>query len=90
MAISHRVGDSRACGAKTVIGGNQFVTINGHYWAVDGDNNSHGGGALITSNSWLTISNSGIIVVGDSAVIDALFHPDPASSGDGMITVTSS
>ena len=94
MAISHRDGDSRTCGATTIVGGQDFVTVDGKLWAVDGDINSDGDGGLITSHSWLTIAGKGIIVVGDSADPDDLCpipggpHCNPASSsGDDLINV---
>jgi uncharacterized Zn-binding protein involved in type VI secretion len=89
-AISHRNGDSRNCGATTVVRSQSFVTVDGQLWAVNGDPNTHGDGDLITSNPWLTISGLGVIVVGDSADPDDAGHADPAAvSGDGLIVVGS-
>ena len=94
MAICHRNGDSRSCGALTVVSGQDFVKVDGQLWAVNGDPNSHDGGGLITSHSWLKIGGIGVIVVGDSADPDALCpvpggpHCAPsASSGDDLINV---
>jgi uncharacterized Zn-binding protein involved in type VI secretion len=72
MAYCHRHGDSRACGATTIVTGQNFVKINGKLWSVAGDGNTDGGGALSTSHSWLTIDGKGIIVAGDSAAPDSL------------------
>jgi len=72
MAYSHRHNDSRACGALTVVSGQDFVTIEGQLWAVDGNPNSHGGGALSASKTYVTIGGKPIIVAGDSAAPDAL------------------
>jgi uncharacterized Zn-binding protein involved in type VI secretion len=95
MAISHRNGDSRACGATTIVSGQNFVTVDGALWSVDGDNNTDGGGSLHTTHSWITIAGKGIIVVGDNADGDSLCpipggaHCDPyAASGDSLITVS--
>lgn len=94
MAICHRNGDSRACGAATVVQGQNFLSVDGQLWSVDGDPDSHGGGALHTTHSWLTINGKGIIVVGDSASPDNLCpfpggaHCAPsATSGDSLIDV---
>lgn len=87
MAYSHRIGDSRSCGAVTNPSGQDFVTIEGQLWAVNGDPNSHESGGLITSNSWLTINGLGIIVVGNSANPDDLCpieegpHCNPVATG---------
>jgi uncharacterized Zn-binding protein involved in type VI secretion len=87
MSYSHRHGDSRACGATTVVSGQNFVQVEGKLWSVNGDPNTHGGGALNTSNDWLTISGKGIIVNGDSAAADALCpivggaHCAPSATG---------
>ena len=94
MAMAHRHGDSRACGATTIVTGQDFVKVNGKFWSVDNDNNTDGGGPLHTSHSWLTIAGKGIIVVGDSASGDNLCpipggaHCSPsATSGDSVINV---
>ncbi|TCR60933.1 hypothetical protein [Bosea sp. BK604] len=85
MAFAHRHGDVRNCGATTIVSGQGHVTVDGKLWAVEGDQNSHGGGALITSHAWLTINGRGVIVVGDHAAPDALCpippHCDPMAVG---------
>jgi uncharacterized Zn-binding protein involved in type VI secretion len=75
MAFAHRHGDSRACGASTIVQGQSFVSVAGQLWAVDGDPNSHGGGALRASVSWITIDGKPVVVVGDGAAPDALCLP---------------
>jgi uncharacterized Zn-binding protein involved in type VI secretion len=94
MAYCHRSTDSRACGAGTVVVGQDFVTVDGKLWSVDGDPNDHGAGALSTSHSWLTIAGKGIIVAGDSASADSLClplggaHCGPSATGyDDLINV---
>jgi uncharacterized Zn-binding protein involved in type VI secretion len=72
MAYCHRDGDSRSCGATTIVSGQNFVFVDSHLWSVDGDGNTDGGGALNTSHSWLTIAGKGIIVAGDGAAPDSL------------------
>lgn len=87
MAKSHRHGDARACGASTVVQGQDFVTIEGQLWAVNGDPNDHGDGALSASRSWVTIGGKAIIVVGDAAAPDVLCfivggpHCSPTATG---------
>jgi uncharacterized Zn-binding protein involved in type VI secretion len=95
MAICHRNGDARACGATTVVSGQDFVKVDGELWSVNGDPNTDGDGNLITSHSWLRINGKGIIVLGDSANPDDICliaggaHCNPsASSGDGLINVS--
>jgi hypothetical protein len=95
MAYSHRDTDSRACGATTIVSGQDFVTVDDKLWSVNGDDNTDGGGALSTSHSWLTIADKGIIVNGDSAASDSLCFPiggnhcAPSATGyDNLIEVT--
>jgi uncharacterized Zn-binding protein involved in type VI secretion len=93
MAYSHRNGDSRECGATTIVSGQDFVKVDGQLWAVDGDPNTDGGGGLITSHSWLIINGKGIIVNGDGAAPDSLCplppHCDPAAVGyDDLISIS--
>lgn len=95
MANAHRNGDARACGATTIVSGQDFVLVDGELWSVDGDDNTDGGGALSTSHSWLTIAGKGIIVNGDSAAPDSLCpipggpHCAPNATGfSDLITVS--
>jgi uncharacterized Zn-binding protein involved in type VI secretion len=87
MAYSHRHGDSRACGATTIVVGQDFVTIEGQLWSVDGDPNTDGGGELSASKTFITINGKAIIVAGDSAAPDALcfivggLHCAPSATG---------
>lgn len=87
MAISHRNGDARACGGSTIVSGQDFVTIDGQLWAVEGDLNSHGDGGLIHSQDFVTINGKLAILNGDGAALDALLHPDPASSGSDAVSI---
>lgn len=87
MSNAHRNGDSRSCGATTVVSGQSFVTVEGQLWAVDKDPNSHGGGALNASTPYITISGKKIVIAGDSAAPDSLCpipggnHCNPAAVG---------
>lgn len=76
MPASHRHGDLRACGATTVVTGQSTVFVNNRLWAVDGDPNSHGGGALIPGLApTVFIEGKQCIVLGDQAAPDALCIP---------------
>jgi hypothetical protein len=86
MKPAHRHGDPRICGATTVVTGQSTVTVDGKLWAVKGDPNSHGGGALInTTGSSVTINGIPVIVHGpDNAGGDNLLfppHDNPKTAG---------
>jgi uncharacterized Zn-binding protein involved in type VI secretion len=94
MADSHRHGDARTCGATTIVSGQNFVTIDGKLWSVEGDQDSHGAGQLIAGKGYITIGGKKIIVVGDTASPDGLCGSDggehcspKSSSGSGTVTV---
>ena len=75
MKPIHRDTDSRICGAST-IATNHKVTANSLLIAVNGDPNSHGGGALNASSK--KVFCGGILSVihrADSAAPDALCPP---------------
>jgi uncharacterized Zn-binding protein involved in type VI secretion len=89
MPAAHRHGDPRTCGAVTVAGGQSTVFSDGVLWAVAGDTNSHGGGALNASQSTARCEGRAVIVSGDSAAPDNLCpwpgpggaHCAPAAAG---------
>lgn len=86
MPAAHRHGDGRICGATTVVSGQSTVYVNGQLWAVAGDGNSHGGGALSPSGSTIEINGKKIIVnAPDGAAADSLCpippHCGPSTSG---------
>ena len=94
MAQAHRNGDSRACGASTTVVGQDFVFVEGQLWSVAGDPNTHGGGALIASKTYIKINDIPIIVNGDGAGPDALCIPlggshcsPSATSGSSLVDV---
>lgn len=84
---AHREDDSRACGASTIVSGQSTVFVNGKLWAVDGDQNSHGGGSLSASlANNVFINNKKVVLNTESAGADSLcdsnIHCSPnASSG---------
>ena len=95
MTISHRNSDSRACGATTIVNGQDFVKVDGQLWAVVGDPNSHGSGALNNSQDYIKISGKLVILLGDSAAPDSLCiplggaHCSPlATSGSSLVNVS--
>ena len=76
MPAIHRNTDARACGATTIVAGQGNVYANDLLVSVNGDPNSHGGGALSAANNNVFMNN--ILVVNDtpeSAAPDALCVP---------------
>lgn len=73
---AHLDGQSRECGATTIVSGQNFVYIDGKLWAVEGDKNSHEEGGLIaTTGNSIYINGKLVIVHGpDPAEIDLLGH----------------
>lgn len=65
----HRDGDSRICGASTIVVGNDDVFCNSRLVSVDQDPNSHGGGNLNAKNNEVYVHSK--LVVNHS--------PEPAS-----------
>lgn len=89
----HRNGDSRACGATT-IASNPNVYVNSKLAAVDGNPNSHGGGALKAANPNVFIGGILVVVNKNSASPDALcpipgiYHCTPsATSASGDVYI---
>lgn len=89
MPQAHTDGQSRKCGASTVVGGQTNVFVNGRLWAVAGDPNSHGGGELINSGTTVFINNINVIVhTPDLATVDGLLHlPSETETGEGSNNV---
>ena len=77
----HRDGDSRSCGAKTIVSGQSNVFANGKLISVQGDLNTHGGGALNVSINPGTVFINGLemVVNGSTAGLDNLGHVGGAS-----------
>jgi uncharacterized Zn-binding protein involved in type VI secretion len=93
MTAAHRNGDSRACGATTIVGGQSTVFVNGRLWSVNHDVNTDGGAGLNPTHSTVKINGIAVVVVGDPADADSLCpipggaHCNPyASAGSGNVT----
>lgn len=91
MPGAHRNGDLRFCGATTIVTGQSTVRVNGQLWAVEGDKNSHGEGALVATTGALNVRIGGkkvICAVGDTAEVDLLGHipgqTDPSGSSGNV------
>ena len=57
MPAIHRNTDPRACGATTIVSGQSTVYANDKLISVNGDPNSHGGGALAAANKTHKLSS---------------------------------
>jgi hypothetical protein len=79
MPSVHRDTDSRSCGAATVSAQGKSVFVNGLLWSVNGDPNSHGGGALSAATNKVYIGGIAVCNNNDSAAPDALC-PDPGGA----------
>lgn len=84
MPGCHRNGDSRYCGAATVVVGQSTVYVNNELWAVHGDPDTHVTGALIAvySDKSVFVENKNIICApGDHAETEPVppFHAPPAT-----------
>jgi|TARA_B100001094_G_scaffold182386_1_gene176792 uncharacterized Zn-binding protein involved in type VI secretion len=79
----HRQGDSRICGATTVTK-NTTVRANNRFISIDGDNNTHGGGALIATDTVGKVRINGIpvILLNDPANPDSLCPIPPHCGPD--------
>ena len=93
MSHVHRATDARACGATTIVSGQSTVFVNGLLWAVNGDQNTDGGGGLIASGSTVKINGIPVVIQGDSANPDSLCpipggtHCNPlAASGSSNVS----
>ena len=87
MGFVHRDKDSRSCGATT-IGTGTNVRVNGRTVAVQGDKNSHGGGALTSTVPTVRVGSKPIIVQNNPAARDNhkdsfgnFDHPNPRARG---------
>lgn len=91
MPGAHRNGDSRACGASTIVTGQSTVFVNGILWAVVGDKDTHCFmGELIPIYGALNVYAEGKLVIcamGDTASEDLqgcfVFHPPGATDPVG-------
>lgn len=73
----HRHTDSRSCGATTTVIGQSTVYINSLLASVQGDTNTHGGGALSASinDGTIFINGKKVVLRGSSAAPDTLCVP---------------
>lgn len=62
MPAAHLHGDSRTCGATTVVVGQSTVYVNDKLWAVEGDINTDGNGQLIATQSTVIVEDKKVIV----------------------------
>lgn len=88
MPAVHRDTDPRTCGATTIVSGQSHVYANGLLISVDGDNNSHGGGALNAGSKNVYINGKAVVNDSpDSAAADGLCptlggaHCGPSTAG---------
>jgi hypothetical protein len=96
MPEIHRHGDSRACGATTVVTGQSNVYADGKLVAVDGDANTDGNGNLVAASNEVYINSKKVVINGNSAGPDGLCIPigaahcaPNASSGSSTVSVGS-
>jgi hypothetical protein len=88
----HRQDDDRACQAKTQVTGQSSVYANGKLYAVEGDQEDHGGGALEARYGGKNVFAEGIrIIVGkmaDKGGGDSALHPfaptDPKGASENV------
>ena len=89
MPTVHREGDSRFCGATTIVEGQSTVYVNGKLVSVDNDPETHGEGRIIATVASTVLVNGKVITVqGDTAGGDLAFHPlpptDPSTFSDNV------
>ena len=83
MPGAHRQSDTRYCGAtnETMF---EDVRVNGSPWTVEGQGNTHGGGALnAVVGTSVRIHGIPVIVFGDTAGADNAAHPLPPTDPEG-------
>lgn len=88
MPGCHRNGDSRFCGAKTVVAGQSTVYVNNQLWAVHGDPDTHVTGGLIAFYGPKNVEIENIKIIcapGDHAQTEPIppFHAPPATWPSG-------
>jgi hypothetical protein len=90
MPAAHRAGDSRSCGAGTIVTGQGSVFSEKKLWAVNGDANSHGGGALTSAKglaATVFAEKKPVIVLGDGASGDSALHANPSAANGSPATL---
>ena len=86
MPVVHRDTDLRVCGATTVVSGQSNVYANNLLISVNGDPNSHGGGALSAGSRRVYINSIAVVNnTPDGAAADVLCpiapHCAPVTAG---------
>ena len=86
MPAVHRHSDLRVCGATTVVSGQSNVYANSLLISVNGDPNSHGGGALSAGSRRVYINSIAVVNnTPDGAAADSLCpippHCAPITAG---------
>lgn len=84
---AHRAGDSRTCSGLTIVTKQTTVFVNNRLWAVEGDENNHGDGALVpVTGDTVFVENKLVIVHGP----DNAFPDDfcPTLGGDHCAPLT--
>jgi uncharacterized Zn-binding protein involved in type VI secretion len=85
MPAAHRQGDTRVCGAATIVVGQGTTYVDGRLWAVKDDINTDGDGQLIPTGSSVFIQGKLVIVnTPDHAQMDDLCIPIGAPHCDPM------
>lgn len=84
MPGCHRNGDSRYCGAATIVSGQSTVFVNNRLWAVNGDPDTHDGAPLEAVYPSKNVYIQNILVIcapGDHAGAEPIppFHGPPAT-----------
>ena len=87
----HRDSDARSCGAKTTVNGQSNVFVNSKLASVQGDPNTHGGGALGATVNGGTVFVNGkkLVLKGSASAPDSLSrrlfggqpHRNPRATG---------
>ena len=75
MSEIHRHGDSRTCGATTVVSGQSTVYAGGQLVAVNGDNDTDGAGGLVAASNEVYINSKKVVINGNGAAADSLCIP---------------
>lgn len=92
MPGAHRDGDSRFCGAETVVTRQSTVFVDDKLWAVAGDKNSHEAGFLIpeVGHTVFVEDQEIIVAVGDTATDDDFSHPPDSTAPSGFSSTVNS
>jgi hypothetical protein len=75
MPEIHRHGDSRACGATTVVSGQSNVYAGGQLVSVNGDNNTDGAGGLVAACAEVFVNSKKVVINGNGSAADSLCVP---------------